>query len=136
MRGYPNGPLTKRDYENLLTMPEYEKRAKADLAKLAAIDDTKITVDQGTEKSPKLMEIDNPTPMWKRAGFKDKDELLKLAETGKMASIADIRSIINAKDGTTEGDAVELSEDLVTAEKEKKEKKVVDKRTAPAGAVR
>jgi len=136
MRGYPKGPLTKRDYENLLTMPEYEKRAKADLAKLAAIDDTKITVDQGTEKSPKLMEIDNPTPMWKRAGFKDKDELLKLAETGKMASIADIRSIINAKDGTIEGDAVELSEDLVTAEKEKKEKKVVDKRTAPAGAVR
>jgi len=136
MRGYPKGPLTKRDYEDLLFMPEHEKRAKEDLARLAAIDDTKITVDQGTEKSPKLMEIDNPTPMWKRAGFKDKDELLKLAETGKMASIADIRSIINAKDGTTEGDAVELSEDLVTAEKEKKEKKVVDKRTAPAGAVR
>ena len=40
-----------------------------------------------------------------------------------MASIADIRSIINAKDGTTEGDAVELSEDLVEAEKAKKEKK-------------
>jgi len=30
-----------------------------------------------------------------------------------MASIADIRSIINAKDGTTEGDAVELSEGVV-----------------------
>ena len=81
MRGYPNGSLTKRDYENLLAMPEYEKRAKADLAKLAAIDDSKITVDQGTEKSPKLIEIDNPMPIWKRAGFKDKDELLKLAET-------------------------------------------------------
>lgn len=53
-----------------------------------------------------------------------------------MASIADIRSIINAKDGTTEGDAVELSEDLVEAEKAKKEKKVVDKPPAPAGAVR
>ena len=78
MRGYPKGPLTKRDYENLLFMPEHEKRAKEDLAKLAAIDDTKITVDQGTEKSPKLMEIDNPMPMWKRAGFKDKDELLAL----------------------------------------------------------
>ena len=80
MRGYPNGSLTKRDYENLLFMPEHEKRAKEDLAKLAAIDDTKITVDQGTEKSPKLMEIDNPMPIWKRAGFKDKAELLKLAE--------------------------------------------------------
>ena len=79
MRGYPDGPLTKRDYENLLTMPEYEKRAKADLAKLAAIDDSKITVDQGTEKSPKLIEIDNPMPIWKRAGFKDRDELLKMA---------------------------------------------------------
>ena len=78
MRGYPNGPLTKRDYENLLTMPEYEKRAKADLAKLAAIDDNKITVDQGTEKSPKLIEIDNPMPAWKLAGFRDMDELLKL----------------------------------------------------------
>ena len=77
MRGYPDGPLTKRDYENLLTMPDYEKRAKADLAKLAAIDDTKITVDQGTEKSPKPMEIDNPMSVWKLAGFKDKDELLK-----------------------------------------------------------
>ncbi len=79
MRGYPNGPLTKRDYENLLFMPEHEKRAKEDLAKLAAIDDTKITVDQGTEKSPKLMEIDNPMPIWKRAGFRDMDELLALA---------------------------------------------------------
>ena len=82
MRGYPKGPLTKRDYENLLAMPEHEKRAKEDLAKLAAIDDTKITVDQGTEKSSKLMEIDNPMPMWKRVGFKDKDALLKMAETG------------------------------------------------------
>ena len=80
MRGYPKGPLTKRDYENLLTMPEYEKRAKADLAKLAAIDDTKITVDQGTEKSPKLVEIDNPMPAWKRAGFKDTSELVALAD--------------------------------------------------------
>jgi hypothetical protein len=80
MRGYPKGPLTKRDYENLLAMPEYEKRAKADLAKLAAIDDSKITVDQGTEKSPKLVEIDNPMPAWKRAGFKDTSELVALAD--------------------------------------------------------
>ena len=82
MRGYPKGPLTKRDYENLLSMPEHEKQAKEDLARLAAIDDTKVTTDQGTEKSPKLIEIDNPMPIWKRAGFKDKAELLKPAETG------------------------------------------------------
>ena len=125
MRGYPNGPLTKRDYENLLSMPEYAKQAKEDLARLAAIDDAKATMELGTKDATNPVEIDNPMPIWKRAGFKDKDELLKLAETGKMASIADIRSIINAKDGTTEGDAVELSEDLVEAEKAKKEKKVV-----------
>ena len=125
MKEYPKGFLIKQDYVNLLSMPEYAKQAKEDLARLAAIDDAKVTMEQGTEDSPNPVEIDNPMPMWKRAGFKDKDELLKLAETGKMASIADIRSIINAKDGTTEGDAVELSEDLVEAEKAKKEKKVV-----------
>jgi hypothetical protein len=80
MRGYPNGSLTKRDYENLLSMPEYAKQAKEDLARLAAIDDAKATVEQGTEESPNPVEIDNPMPMWKRAGFKDKAELLKLAE--------------------------------------------------------
>jgi hypothetical protein len=45
-----------------------------------------------------------------------------------MTTISDIRAFINAKDGTTEGDAVELSEDLVEAEKAKKEKKVVVKK--------
>ena len=82
MRGYPKGPLTKRDYENLLAMPEYEKRAKADLVRLAAVDDAKATMELGTEDSPKPVEIDNPMPMWKRVGFKDRDELLKLAKTG------------------------------------------------------
>ena len=80
MRGYPKGPLTKRDYENLLAMPEHSDRAKADLARLAETDDSKITVDQGTEKSPKLVEIDNPMPAWKRAGFKDTSELVALAD--------------------------------------------------------
>jgi len=75
MRGYPKGPLTKRDYENLLAMPEHADRAKADLPQLAETDDSKTTVDQGTEKSPKLVEIDNPMPAWKRAGFKDRAEL-------------------------------------------------------------
>ena len=83
MRGYPKGPLTKRDYENLLAMPEYEKRAKADLAKLAAIDDTKITVDQGTEKSPKLIEIDNPMHVWKLAGFNDKKDIVAMLDKNK-----------------------------------------------------
>ena len=80
MRGYPtNCPLTKRDYENLLSMPEYAKRAKEELAALAEIDDAKVTMEQGTEESPSPVEIDNPMPLWKRVGFNDKDELLKLA---------------------------------------------------------
>ena len=78
MRGYPKGPLNKRDYENLLAMPEYAEKAKADLARLAETDDSKTTIDQGTEKSPKLVEIDNPMPAWKRAGFADKTELVTL----------------------------------------------------------
>lgn len=80
MRGYPNGPLTKRDYENLLSMPEYAKQAKEDLARLAAIDDAKVTVEQGTEKSPQSVEIDNPMPAWKRAGFADKTDPVALAD--------------------------------------------------------
>jgi len=77
--GYPKGPLSKIDYENLLSMPEYAVRAKSDLAKLAAIDDSKVTIDQGTEKAPKLVEISNPLPAWKRMGFGSKLELASLA---------------------------------------------------------
>jgi len=36
-------------------------------------------VEQGTEEAPNPVEIDNPMPVWKLAGFKDKDELLKFA---------------------------------------------------------
>ena len=76
MRGYPKGPLSKTDYENLLTMPEHVETAKADLEKLAAVDDSKIMVDQGTEKP---VQISNPLPAWKRAGFRDKAELSAMA---------------------------------------------------------
>ena len=75
MRGYPKGPLTKQDYENLLSTPEHADRAKADLAALAKIDDSKVTVDRGTEAKPNLVQIDNPLPVWKRAGFKDRAEM-------------------------------------------------------------
>jgi len=80
MRGYPKGPLTKRDYENLLSMPEYAKQAKEDLAALAAIDDSKATAECGTEESPKLVKIDNPMPIWKMLGFEDKKQLFDLSE--------------------------------------------------------
>ena len=79
MRGSPKGPLSKNDYDNLLAMPEHASKAKADLSRLAAIDDSKITVDQGTEAAPKIVQIANPLPTWKRAGFKDKAALTSLA---------------------------------------------------------
>lgn len=79
MRGYPKGHLTKQDFENLLEMREHADRAKSDLAKLAAIDDGKIIVDQGSEAAPQLVEIDNPLPAWKRAGFAGKAELASVA---------------------------------------------------------
>jgi hypothetical protein len=75
MRGYPKGPLSKTDYENLLSMPEHAEKAKADLAKLAETDDSKISIDTGTEKAPRIEQISNPLPAWKRAGFKDVKEL-------------------------------------------------------------
>jgi hypothetical protein len=75
MQGYPEGPLRKIDYENLLSMPEHAERAKADLIKLAEIDDSKIVVDLGTEDAPNLAEIDNPMPAWKRAGFESRGDL-------------------------------------------------------------
>jgi hypothetical protein len=78
MRGYPKGPLSKRDYENLLSMPEHADKAKADLARLATIDDSKITIDEGTPEESRLKEIINPLPMWKRAGFKDAAEVASL----------------------------------------------------------
>lgn len=37
-------------------------------------------MEQGTKDSPKPVEIDNPMPMWKRAGFADKTELVALVD--------------------------------------------------------
>lgn len=81
MRGYPKGQLSKRDFENLLAMPEYTKAAKADLVKLAAVDDDKISVSRGDENAPTIIEIANPLPTWKRRGFKDRKELSDLTAT-------------------------------------------------------
>ena len=75
MRGYPKGLLSKQDFENLLAMPEHADRAKEDLAKLAATDDSKIFIDQGTQDAPKLVQVANPLPLWKRSGFLSKHAL-------------------------------------------------------------
>jgi hypothetical protein len=80
MRGYPKGAMQKVDYENLMKMPDYAKKAAEDLAKLAEVDDSKITVDKGTQEIPDLKQVDNPFPWWKRAGFKSKEEMLSIAK--------------------------------------------------------
>jgi hypothetical protein len=60
-------------------MPEYADRARADLARLAEIDDTKVMVEQGTPEAPKSIQIENPLPIWKRIGFNSKEELLAMS---------------------------------------------------------
>lgn len=87
MMGYPKNPnLMKVDYENLLSMPEHAKKAIEDLAKLAEIDDSKITVSEGTQENPSFKQMDNPLPTWKKAGFKSKEEMLTIAKT-KLKSV-------------------------------------------------
>lgn len=81
MKGYPKGHLSKRDYENLLSMPEYRTQAMLDLSKLAETKDSKLILSVGSEMAPKTEEIDNPLPAWKRAGFKSLVELQTIANT-------------------------------------------------------
>jgi hypothetical protein len=84
MRGYPKNPmqLTKRDYDNLLTMPEFAEKAKADLVAISKIDDSKAIQEIGTEENPLQKQIDNPLPTWKKAGFASKAELVSMASIG------------------------------------------------------
>ena len=86
MRGYPKYMANKRDFDNLLTMPEYEKQALADLKRLQGIDDAKvIRVVSGSVETDDLIteEIDNPNPAWKQKGFVTKkavDDLVTAKE--------------------------------------------------------
>ena len=94
MKGYPKGPLSKVDLENLLSMPEHADRATKDLAKLIAVDDRKIRIYESQDTTPdgkpvvdakgspveaKYTEIDNPHPAWQRAGFESKQHLETVA---------------------------------------------------------
>jgi hypothetical protein len=82
MRGYPRNlnVLMKVDIMNLLNMPEYAEKTAKDLAKLAEVDDSKITIDEGTQEKPCVKQITNPLPSWKKAGFKSKEEMLSIAK--------------------------------------------------------
>jgi len=81
MIGYPKRVATKKDFENLLSMPEFADRAKKDLEKLRDYDDAKaIRVVSGSEETEDLIteEIDNPMPIWKQKGFSSKEEIQEM----------------------------------------------------------
>ena len=85
MRGYPKHIATKKDFENLLAMPEHRDRALKDLATIRDATDDKaqetvsITKDEktGLETAVKK-EIDNPMPAYKIIGFKTRQEVADL----------------------------------------------------------
>lgn len=61
-------------------MPEYANKAKEELSKLVKIDDSKISVDKGTAEKPDIKQIDNPLPIWKKAGFRSKEDMLNIVK--------------------------------------------------------
>jgi hypothetical protein len=75
MKGYPKHIATRQDYENLLKIPEFAERAKADLEALAKADTAKVTravslVDKSKPEGEWITEeIVNPNPIWKQKGF-------------------------------------------------------------------
>lgn len=83
MRGYPKHMAIKQDFENLLALPEFKARALADLQAIEDAGEPKVTqVVSGSEEGKGLVtkEIADPSPAWKRKGFKN------LAEVSGMIS--------------------------------------------------
>ena len=86
MRGYPKHIGNKRDFLNLLAMPEHKETALKDLKKVKDLkDDTVVRVISGSEEDGNLVTevIANPNPKWKQLGFKDKkdvDDLVTVQE--------------------------------------------------------
>jgi len=81
MRGYPKHINCKQDLLNLLEMPEFRERAKADIQRLQNLDDAKATrVVSGSEEEKNLVteEIDNPMPLWKQKGFESREAVAEL----------------------------------------------------------
>ena len=84
MRGYPKHVATKQDFLNLLSMPEYKAKAITDLKSIADLKDDKATIattlkdSKNPEKGFNTKTIDNPNPVWKQKGFKNKKEILDL----------------------------------------------------------
>lgn len=90
MIGYPKGDLTKQDFDNLLSMPKFAEKAKVDLERLAAVDDSKVVMEIGTAKKSISKQIDNPFPAWKRAGFESKKAIDQAIQDIKPTPIDDV----------------------------------------------
>jgi len=78
MRGYPKYVATKQDFLNLLSMDEHRGQATEDLIAIYQINNEKaVRVISGSEetKDLKIEEIENPMPLWKRKGFKSRQEI-------------------------------------------------------------
>lgn len=76
MRGYPKTVNSKRDYDNLMSIPEYASRAKSCLALESSLDDSIVFVDVGTLDKPSLKTVANPLPLYKRLGYKDRTSMI------------------------------------------------------------
>lgn len=89
MRGYPKYIATKADLKYLLTQDEYKDRAKEYLNQLSKVDDSKVTKAISPKDPVKpngewnTVEINNPMPAWKRLGFKSKEDVTSLSQTGQ-----------------------------------------------------
>jgi len=85
MKGYPKHIATKQDFINLLDMPDFKEQALKDLEALYELEDDTIervvssSIDEKGNMTDIVTEIiPNPLPMYKRMGFKDKDEVAAL----------------------------------------------------------
>jgi len=85
MRGYPKFVATKKDYENLMAVPEYKDQAMKELSAILDLNDDKAievvssTKDEVTGKETVVTkEIDNAMPAYKTKGFKTRQEISDL----------------------------------------------------------
>ena len=79
MKGYPKTVNSKRDYDNLISIPDYASRAKSDLVRESSIDDSIIFLEVGTFDKSSLKAVDNPSPLFKRLGYKDRKSMYSVS---------------------------------------------------------
>ncbi|MEN6421338.1 MAG: hypothetical protein ABFD76_05265 [Smithella sp.] len=81
MKGYPKHINCKQDFINLLSEPEHQAQALADLIVIRDMDDDKalrtVSIDETTGEAV-TEEIDNPMPLWKVKGFSSRQDVTDL----------------------------------------------------------